>query len=106
MPATCAAVGASLNALREIRPDFAPASLLDMEGYPDVATLIRVTLTPPRGPGGCRRLASPRILKAYASQHAYVAPGLRRHGRAEFGLRAIGEGQQPAAIETDRHPGR
>jgi ribosomal protein RSM22 (predicted rRNA methylase) len=37
MPATYAAVTASLNALREIRPDFAPASLLDIGAGPGTA---------------------------------------------------------------------
>ena len=38
MPATYAAVTASLNALREISPDFAPASLLDVGAGPGTAT--------------------------------------------------------------------
>lgn len=38
MPATYAAVTASLNALREIRPDFAPESLLDVGAGPGTAT--------------------------------------------------------------------
>ena len=38
MPATYAAVGASLNALSEIRPDFAPASLLDVGAGPGTAS--------------------------------------------------------------------
>ncbi len=38
MPATYAAVTASLNALYEIRPDFAPASLLDIGAGPGTAT--------------------------------------------------------------------
>src|SRR5258707_2675198 len=38
MPATYAAVSASLNALREIRPDFAPTSLLDVGAGPGTAT--------------------------------------------------------------------
>jgi ribosomal protein RSM22 (predicted rRNA methylase) len=38
MPATYAAVTASLNALRELRPDFAPASLLDIGAGPGTAT--------------------------------------------------------------------
>jgi len=38
MPATYAAVIAGLNALREIRPDFAPASLLDIGAGPGTAT--------------------------------------------------------------------
>jgi ribosomal protein RSM22 (predicted rRNA methylase) len=38
MPATYAAVIASLNALCEIRPDFAPASLLDIGAGPGTAT--------------------------------------------------------------------
>jgi ribosomal protein RSM22 (predicted rRNA methylase) len=38
MPATYAAVIASLNALREIRPDFAPNSLLDVGAGPGTAT--------------------------------------------------------------------
>jgi ribosomal protein RSM22 (predicted rRNA methylase) len=38
MPATYAAVIASLNALHEIRPDFAPASLLDVGAGPGTAT--------------------------------------------------------------------
>ena len=38
MPATYAAVTASLNALREIRPDFAPLSLLDVGAGPGTAT--------------------------------------------------------------------
>jgi ribosomal protein RSM22 (predicted rRNA methylase) len=38
MPATYAAVSASLNALREITPDFAPKSLLDVGAGPGTAT--------------------------------------------------------------------
>src|SRR5258706_16189015 len=38
MPATYAAVTASLNALGEIRPDFAPTSLLDIGAGPGTAT--------------------------------------------------------------------
>src|ERR1700716_171423 len=38
MPATYAAVTASLNALREIRPHFAPATLLDVGAGPGTAT--------------------------------------------------------------------
>ncbi|WP_441240532.1 small ribosomal subunit Rsm22 family protein [Tardiphaga sp. 768_D3_N2_1] len=38
MPATYAAVIASLNALQEIRPDFAPATLLDCGAGPGTAT--------------------------------------------------------------------
>src|SRR4051812_43923053 len=38
MPATYAAVTASLNALCEIRPDFAPASLLDVGAGPGTAS--------------------------------------------------------------------
>ncbi len=38
MPATYAAVTASLNALAEIRPDFAPVSLLDIGAGPGTAT--------------------------------------------------------------------
>ena len=38
MPATYAAVIASLNALAEIRPDFAPTSLLDVGAGPGTAT--------------------------------------------------------------------
>ncbi len=38
MPATYAAVIASLNAIREITPDFAPASLLDVGAGPGTAT--------------------------------------------------------------------
>src|SRR6476661_10113354 len=38
MPATYAAMSASLNALCEIRPDFAPSSLLDVGAGPGTAT--------------------------------------------------------------------
>ncbi len=38
MPATYAAVTASLNALCELRPDFAPASLLDVGAGPGTAS--------------------------------------------------------------------
>src|SRR3954447_20558402 len=38
MPATYAAVIACLNALREIRPDFAPRTLLDLGAGPGTAT--------------------------------------------------------------------
>src|SRR5471030_871273 len=37
MPATYAAVTASLNALAEIRPEFAPASLIDVGAGPGTA---------------------------------------------------------------------
>lgn len=43
MPATYAAVTASLNALRELRPDFAPASLLDVGAGPGTATWAAAT---------------------------------------------------------------
>ena len=38
MPATYAAVAASLNALSEVRPDFAPETLLDVGAGPGTAT--------------------------------------------------------------------
>ena len=38
MPATYAAITASLDALREIRPDFTPESLLDIGAGPGTAT--------------------------------------------------------------------
>src|SRR6267142_1214607 len=38
MPATYAAVTASLNALVEVRPDFAPKNLLDVGAGPGTAT--------------------------------------------------------------------
>src|SRR3954465_10499354 len=38
MPATYAAVTASLNALREMKPEFAPASLLDIGAGPGTAS--------------------------------------------------------------------
>src|SRR6476659_1662650 len=38
MPATYAAMTASLNAFREIRPDFAPTSLVDVGAGPGTAT--------------------------------------------------------------------
>jgi ribosomal protein RSM22 (predicted rRNA methylase) len=38
MPATYAAVTASLNALQEVRPDFAPSTLLDIGAGPGTAT--------------------------------------------------------------------
>src|ERR1017187_1576830 len=38
MPATYAAVTASLNALREVNPDFAPKSLLDVGAGPGTAS--------------------------------------------------------------------
>src|ERR1700754_4371692 len=38
MPATYAAVAASLNALQDIRPEFAPKSLLDVGAGPGTAT--------------------------------------------------------------------
>lgn len=43
MPATYAAITASLNALRELRPDFAPASLLDVGAGPGTATWAAAT---------------------------------------------------------------
>src|ERR1700749_3583102 len=39
MPATYAAVTASLNALGELRPDFAPLDVLDIGAGPGTATL-------------------------------------------------------------------
>src|SRR6266404_2017455 len=38
MPATYAAIAASLNALREVRPDFAPTTLLDVGAGPGTAS--------------------------------------------------------------------
>src|SRR5450755_2123390 len=38
MPATYAAVTASLNALRDVRPDFAPKTLLDVGAGPGTAS--------------------------------------------------------------------
>src|SRR5258707_2442825 len=46
MPATYAAVSASLKALPEIRPDFAPASLLDVGARPGTATLAATAAFP------------------------------------------------------------
>ena len=46
MPATYAAVTASLNALVEIRPDFAPKSLLDVGAGPGTATWAAATAFP------------------------------------------------------------
>jgi ribosomal protein RSM22 (predicted rRNA methylase) len=46
MPATYAAVTASLNALREIVPDFAPKSLLDVGAGPGTATWAAVEAFP------------------------------------------------------------
>jgi ribosomal protein RSM22 (predicted rRNA methylase) len=46
MPATYAAVTASLNALREIAPDFAPKSLLDVGAGPGTATWAAVEAFP------------------------------------------------------------
>ena len=43
MPATYAAVTASLNALSELRPDFAPASLLDVGAGPGTASWAAAT---------------------------------------------------------------
>jgi ribosomal protein RSM22 (predicted rRNA methylase) len=48
MPATYAAVTASLNALVEIRPDFAPASLLDVGAGPGTATWAAAEAFPSR----------------------------------------------------------
>src|SRR6201996_523822 len=47
MPATYAAVTASLNALADIRPDFAPQSLLDVGAGPGTATWAAAETWPP-----------------------------------------------------------
>src|SRR5258706_14579843 len=47
MPATYAAVSASLNPLREISPDFAPSSLLDIGAGPGTATWAAPEAFPP-----------------------------------------------------------
>src|SRR3954454_490249 len=47
MPATYAAVTACLNALREVRPDFAPESLLDIGAGPGTATWAAAEAFPP-----------------------------------------------------------
>jgi ribosomal protein RSM22 (predicted rRNA methylase) len=64
MPATYASVVASLNALREIRPDFAPRSLLDVGAGPGTASWAAVAsfaslhqLTAIDANGALRRLA-------------------------------------------------
>src|SRR5215207_5640213 len=49
MPATYAAVTASLNALVELRPDLAPVSLLDIGAGPGTATWAAAEAFPPLG---------------------------------------------------------
>src|SRR5262249_42472297 len=55
---------------------------------------------------GGNAAASPCVHEAGAGESAQVAPGLLRNRRAEFSLRATGQGGQIAAIEADRKSGR
>src|SRR5450759_2736272 len=50
--------------------------------------------------------ASPCVHEARAAEAADVAPGLSRHGRAEFSLRAVGQGEQGTAIQACGKSGR
>jgi ribosomal protein RSM22 (predicted rRNA methylase) len=81
MPATYAAVAASLNALPEIRPDFAPQSLLDVGAGPGTASWAAAEAFP--------TLASLRLLDANPALRALaleLAQGHSRLGVASYEL--------------------
>jgi ribosomal protein RSM22 (predicted rRNA methylase) len=81
MPATYAAVAASLNALQEIRPDFAPQSLLDVGAGPGTASWAAAEAFP--------SLASLSLLDANPALRALaleLAQGRSRLGAASYQL--------------------
>jgi ribosomal protein RSM22 (predicted rRNA methylase) len=75
MPATYAAVIASLNALREIRPDFSPTSLLDVGAGPGTATWAAAAAFPSLP--SVRLLDANPALRALALELARGSTGLR-----------------------------
>jgi ribosomal protein RSM22 (predicted rRNA methylase) len=75
MPATYAAVIASLNALREIRPDFSPTSLLDVGAGPGTATWAAAAAF--SSPRSVRLLDANPALRALALELAHGSTGLR-----------------------------
>lgn len=81
MPATYAAIAASLNALQEIRPDFAPQSLLDIGAGPGTASWAAAETFP--------MLANLTLLDANPALRALaldLAKGSSRLGGANYGL--------------------
>jgi ribosomal protein RSM22 (predicted rRNA methylase) len=75
MPATYAAVIASLNALREIRPDFSPTSLLDVGAGPGTATWAAAAAF--SSLRSVRLLDANPALRALALELAHGSTGLR-----------------------------
>src|SRR6202021_2235385 len=88
MPATYAAVTASLNALGEIRPDFAPQSLLDVGAGPGTATWAAAEAFPSLRSFGL--LDANAALRALALDFASGSARLRdmtyQHGEARVAL--------------------
>jgi ribosomal protein RSM22 (predicted rRNA methylase) len=88
MPATYAAITASLNALRAIRPDFAPQSLLDVGAGPGTATWAAASAWPSLK--GFALLDANSALRELALDLAQGSTRLReidyRHGEARAAL--------------------
>jgi ribosomal protein RSM22 (predicted rRNA methylase) len=81
MPATYAAIAASLNALQEIRPDFAPRSLLDVGAGPGTASWAAAEAFPTLA--SLTRLDANPALRALALE---LAAGSSRVGAAAYEL--------------------
>src|ERR1700733_10690396 len=88
MPATYAAITASLNALREITPDFAPAGLLDVGAGPGTATWAAAEAFPSlRSVGLLDANAALRALALdFASGSARLRDMTYQHGEARVAL--------------------
>src|SRR5258707_8164310 len=118
MPATYAAVSASLNALREISPDFAPSSLLDIGAGPGTATWAAAEAFPSLrdfalldANDALRSLAldlggdSTRFRKINY-QHREARPGVAHHEAAGLGIgkymiRESGDSERPTLAAFD-----
>jgi ribosomal protein RSM22 (predicted rRNA methylase) len=93
MPATYAAVAASLNALQEVRPDFAPLSLLDIGAGPGTASFAATEVF--SALANFTLLDSNPVLRALALEFAKGSSRLNganyRLGRADALLTDAGE---------------
>jgi len=83
MPATYAAVAASLNALQEIRPDFAPQSVLDVGAGPGTASWAAAEAFP--------ALASSTLLDANPALRALALELAQGHSRLDVASYELGQ---------------
>ena len=96
MPATYAAVTASLNALRDIRPDFAPGGMLDVGAGPGTATWAAAAAFPSLQTFAL--LDANDALRTLALGLARESPRLGNLGYARGDARARLAGAEPADL--------